>query len=98
MLDTTGGARILRGADQAGHCPGHKMEVDVQSHRNQIVSINLVAFIKRFLGVLFGNASRRLWKTSRRKRCGALMKAYIPCYITCYRMLYRYKQDVYIKS
>ena len=51
VLDTTGCARILRGADQAGH----EMEVDMQSHSHQIVSINLVAFIKRFLDVRFGN-------------------------------------------
>ena len=70
VLDTTSGAQILRGADQAGH----KMEVDMQSHPHQIFCINLVAFIKRFLDVWFCNsmilrnmnALRRLWKTSRR--------------------------------
>ena len=51
VLDTTSGAQLLRGADQAGH----KMEVDMQSHPHQIVSINLVAFIKRFLDVWFYN-------------------------------------------
>ena len=51
VLDTTGGARILRGADQAGH----KIEVDMQSHPHQIVSFNLVAFIRRFLDFRFGN-------------------------------------------
>ena len=51
MLDTTGGDRILRGADHAHH----KMEVDMQSHPHQTVSIYLVAFIKRFLDVWFGN-------------------------------------------
>ena len=81
VLDTTGCAKILRGADQAGH----KMVVNMQSHPHQIVSINLVAFIKQFW--TFGsailrktNASRRLWKTSRRKRCGALRKAWNPMY------------------
>ena len=47
VLDTTSGAQILRGADQAGH----KLEVDMRSHPHQIVIINLVAFIKRFLDV-----------------------------------------------
>ena len=51
MLETDGCAWILRGADQAGH----KMEVDMQSHPHQIVSINLVAFIKRFLELRFGH-------------------------------------------
>ena len=50
----TGCAWIFRGADQAGH----KMEVDMQSHPHQIVSINLVAFIKRFLDVRFRNLSK----------------------------------------
>ena len=51
MLDTTGCARILRGADQAGHI----MEVDMQRHPHQIVSINFVAFIKLSLDVQLGN-------------------------------------------
>ena len=47
---------VLRGADQAGH----KMEADMQSHphHDQIVSINLIAFIKLLsllLDILFGN-------------------------------------------
>ena len=62
MLDTTSGAQILRGADQAGH----KMEVDMQSHPHQIVSINLVAFIKQFLDVWFCNFEkpRAAWACS----------------------------------
>ena len=47
VLDTTSCAQIHKGADQAGH----KMEVDTQSHPHQIVSTNLVAFIKWFLDV-----------------------------------------------
>ena len=54
------------------------MEVDMLSHPRQIVSNNLVAFIKRIgLAILRKmNASRRLWKTSRRKRYGALRIAW----------------------
>ena len=81
MLDITGGTRILRGADQAGH----KMEVDLQSHPHQIVSINLVVFIKQF--GTFGsatlrkmNTSRRLWKTPRMKIYGVLRIAWTQMY------------------
>ena len=73
MLDTTGCARILRGADQAGH----KMGVDMQSHPHQIVTIYLVAFIKpeQFSDVWFGifeedKCSKEVVETSRRKRYG----------------------------
>ena len=34
---------------------GHKMEVNMQSHPHQIVSMNLVASIKRVLDVQFRN-------------------------------------------
>ena len=49
VLETTKGALILRGPDQAGS----KMEVEMQSHpiRLSLFRINLVAFIKLFLDI-----------------------------------------------
>ena len=79
LLDTTSGAQILRGADQAGH----KMEEDMQSHPHQVVSINLVAFIKLFLDVWFCNFEEHkcfkdVVENLRRKRHRALSIVWTP--------------------
>ena len=84
VLDTTSGAQLLRGADQAGH----KMEVDMQSHPHQIVSINLVAFIKRFLDVWFCNFEKHkclkeVVKNLKKERHGAFRIAWTQRYKDC---------------
>ena len=59
----------------------------MQSHPHQIVSINLVAFIKRFLDVWFCNFEEheclKLWETLRRKRHVALRIVWTPRYKDC---------------
>ena len=65
VLDTTSGAQILRGADQAGH-----KSVGQHAESSPILLLSSSGFWTFGSAILRNtDALRRLWKTSRRKRC-----------------------------